>query len=249
MTRSILTLAFVFPLLSSASAFAQSDASFTAQFEMVSRTADDGHYKLVERRAKAALDVLKDLHGYADQVKNAAEDLRKEMHDNSYEDWINTRLMPPLFDARGAAEIVKKTHELEKKNVSDALKAAKAGDYGAVETTIARITSFEADNETREKAIEARVAAVRSAYAHDFGNAQNALAQFNKLPLIQELLAAKPQLVKKIELAPVSMRPLQWSVVLQKKTKDSNDPRFDKIPKSISILDGSESIAYPIVVR
>jgi hypothetical protein len=249
MTCKILTLAACLPLLTSVSAFAQSEAAFVEQLSAVTRVGDDGHYKLVEKRAKAALDVLKDLHGYTDDVKNGAENLRKEMHDNSYEDWINTKLMPVLFDARGAAEIVKKTHELEKKNVSDALNAAKGGEDGAIETTIARITSFEAENETREKAIDARVAAVRKDYEHDFGNARTALAEFAKVPLIQELLAAKPQLVKKIELQPASLRPLQWSVVLQKKVKDSNDPRFNKIPKTITILDGSDSIVYPVVVR
>jgi hypothetical protein len=249
MIRKTLTLAACLTLLTSVSAFAQSEAAFSEQLAAVTRVAGDGHYKLVERRAKAALDVLKTLHGYADDVKNGADDLRKEMHDNSYEDWINTRLMPPLFDARAADETVKKTHDLEKKNVENGLKAAKSGDFDAIEAAISRITSFETENETREKGIEARIAVVRKAYEHDLGNARNAYAQFSRLPLIQELLAAKPQLIKKIELAPASLRPLQWSIVVQKKTKDSNDPRFDRIPKSISILDGSESLAYPIFIR
>ena len=64
MIRQTLTLAACLTLLSSVSAFAQSDAAFFSELSRISRTAGDGHYKLVERRAKAALDVLKDLHGY-----------------------------------------------------------------------------------------------------------------------------------------------------------------------------------------
>ena len=249
MTLKTATLAASLTLLSAVSAFAQADAAFTAALRTVSFAAADGHYKLVERRAKAALDGLKDLHGYADQINDGGEGLRKEMQESRYEDWINTRLLPALFDARSAAETVKKTYELEKKNVENALKAAKAGDFAAADAAIARIASFETDYESREKAVEARIAEVRKGYEHDFGNARTAFAQFDSLPLVQELLAAKPQLIKAIDLVPVSLRPLQWSVVVTKQLKDSNDPRFAALPKSIAIKDGAETLPYPVVVR
>ncbi|HXT02392.1 MAG TPA: hypothetical protein VN915_17090, partial [Elusimicrobiota bacterium] len=65
--------------------------------------------------------------------------------------------------------------------------------------------------------------------------------------LVQELLAAKPKLVKKIELVPASLRPIAWRIELTKQEKDSNDPRFGRLPRTISLPDGSAS--YPIVVR
>ena len=249
MTLKNATLAVSLTLLSAVSAFAQSDAGFSAALRTVSLAAADGHYKLVERRAKSALEGLSSLHGYADQINAGGESLRAEMRVSRYEDWINPRLLPALFDARSAAETVKKTHELENKNVANALKAAKGGDFAAADAAIARITAFETDYEAREKAAEARIAGVRKGYEHDFTNARSAFAQFDALPLVQELLAARPQLIKAIDLVPVSLRPLQWSVVVTKQLKDSNDPRFAALPKSVSIKDGAETLPYPVVVR
>jgi|GEM_PF-6641910 len=243
-------------MLLSAAAFAQSAASFAStesQFASsaapVFAAASDGRYKLTEKRANETLDILKTLRGYAGDVKDASEKLRKEMLGSRYDDMVNTQLMPALFDARATAETLDKTYDLEKGNVKDGLKAAKGGDYASIDAALSRIAAFEADYEARTKATEARVNEVRAAYGRDFGNAKNALAQFQKIALIQELLAAKPKLVKKIELQATSLRPLQWTVVLQKEQKDSNDPRLAQIPRTISVLDGASSISYPVVVR
>jgi hypothetical protein len=231
-----------------ANAATTSDAEFSRSLAPVMAAAADGHYKLVEKRAKQTLDVLKTLRDYADQVKNGSESLRKEMLDRHYQDWVNTRLLPDLFEARSANETVHKTYDLEKGNVDADLKAAKnAGDFDSIEKDMARISGFEADYEGRVKALEAKVAAVRRAYERHYGDANAAFAQFNQNALVQELLAAKPKLVKKIELVPASLRPIQWRIELVKESKDSNDPRFGRLPRTVALPDGSA--AYAVVIR
>lgn len=247
MIRKVFAVAGLAVLASSA--YATTDAEFGRSMSPVFHAAADGRYKIAERKAKQALDLLKDLRNYSGEVKDASDKLRDRMHDNHYDDWINTKLSPVLFETRSLNETIKKTYDLEKGNVSSGLSAAKAGDFGPVEAAIARINSFEADYEAREKAVEARVNGVRAEYEHHFGNANLALSQFSKLALIQELLGAKPQLVKKIELQPASVRPIRWSIVLEKKQRDSNDPRFGQIPRTMSIQDGAETVSYPVVVR
>jgi len=230
-------------------AFALSDVEFAQSLSPAFKAAADGRYKLAETKAKQALELLKDLREFAHQVRGGAESLRHEMLDRHYDDWVNTRLAPVLFEAKAADETVGKTYDLEKKNMGAALKAAQGGDYSQVDAAIARVHAFEAEHEASVKAIDGRVAAVRAAYEHHFGNARAALAAFEKLPLIQELLGAKPKLVKKIELTPASIRPLQWSIRLEKEVKDSNDPRFGRIPRSVTILDGANERSYPVSVR
>lgn len=225
-----------------------SDAEFGRSLEPIMSAASDGHYKLVEKRANQTLDVLKTLHDYADQVKSGSEKLRKEMLDHHYQDWVNTRLTPEIFEAKAANETVDQTYDLEKKNVSADLKAAKnAGDFDSIEKDMARIAAFETDYEGRVKAVEAKISAVRRDYERHYGSATAALAQFNRDALVQELLGAKPKLVKKIELVPASLRPIQWRIELTKEVKNSNDPRFGRLPKTVSLPDGSAS--YPIVIR
>ena len=255
MTRRLALAAASLLLLCSARAFAFSEASavsdvqFSQALSPAFAIAADGQYKLVERKAKQALELLKDLREFSHQVKDGSDKLRHEMLDRHYEDWVNTKLSPVLFEARAANETLDKTYDLEKGNVGAALKTAKAGDYGPIEAAIARIQAFEAEHETGVKAVDGRVTAVRRAYERHYGNAQAALAAFTKVPLIAELLAANPKLVKKIELVPASVRPLQWSVRLEKQAKDSNDPRLARIPRSISIQDGANEVTYPVVVR
>jgi hypothetical protein len=225
-----------------------SDADFGRSLEPVMSAASDGHYKLVEKRANQTLDVLKTLRDYADQVKGGSEKLRKEMLDHHYQDWVNTRLTPEIFEAQATNETVHNTYDLEKKNVSNDLKTAKnAGDYDSIEKDLARIAAFEADYEGRVKAGEGKIGDVRRDYERHYGNANAALAQFTQSGLVQELLGAKPKLVKKIELVPASLRPIQWRIELVKETKDSNDPRFGHLPKTVALPDGSAS--YPVVVR
>ena len=250
MFSKLLSLAAALLLVSAAGAAvpAASDADFARSLEPVFSAASDGHYKLVEKRAHQTLDVLKTLRDYADEVKKGSEKLRKEMLDRHYQDWVNTRLTAEIFEAKATNETVDQTYALEKKNVDADLKAAKnAGDYDSIEKDLARISAFEADYEGRVKATEAKIAAVRRDYERHYGNATSALAQFNQDALVQELLAAKPKLVKKIELVPASLRPIAWRIELTKQEKDSNDPRFGRLPRTISLPDGSAS--YPIVVR
>lgn len=225
-----------------------SDAEFGRSLEPVFSAASDGHYKLVEKRAHQTLDVLKTLRDYADGVKKGSEKLRKEMLDHHYQDWVNTRLTAEIFEAKATNETVDQTYDLEKKNVDTDLKAAKnAGDYDSIEKDLARIAAFEADYEGRVKATEAKIAAVRRDYERHYGAANAALAQFTHDALVQELLAAKPKLVKKIELVPASLRPISWRIELTKEVKDSNDPRFGRLPRTVSLPDGSGS--YAVIVR
>lgn len=246
MLKKSLNAAACVLLLSSVSAFAMTDAEFGVSLQPAFHMAVDGRYKLAEKKAKQTLDLLKDLRNYADELNGRADKLRKEMLGNHYDDMVNTELLPSIFDAKASYETIKTTYDLEKDNVGSGLKAAKAGDYSGIDATVARLSAFESDNEPRVKAIDAKVAGVNQAYGHHFGNAKNALAQFNALPLIAQLLAAKPKLVKKIELVPASLRPLQWSIRLQKQEKDSNDPRFSQVPRSVRNPDGGD---YPVVVR
>ena len=251
MSSKLLTLAACLLCVSFARATAvpmTSDAEFGRSLEPIMSAASDGHYKLVEKRAKQTLDVLKTLRDYADQVKNGSEKLRKEMLDHHYQDWVNTRLTPEIFEAKSANETVHNTFDLEKKNVDTDLKGAKnGGDYDSIEKDMARIAAFETDYEGRVKAIEAKIADVRRDYERHYGNATAALAQFNQNALVQELLGAKPKLVKRIELVPASLRPIQWRIELTKQEKDSNDPRFGHLPKTVALPDGSA--AYPVVIR
>ena len=251
MFAKLLTFAVYLLCVSAAGAVAvpmTSDVEFGRSLEPIMAAASDGHYKLVEKRAKQTLDVLKTLRDYADEVKNGSEKLRKEMLDHHYQDWVNTRLTPEIFEAKSANETVHNTFDLEKKNVETDLKSAKnAGDYDSIEKDMARIAAFETDYEGRVKAIEAKITDVRRAYERHYGNATAALAQFNQDALVQELLAAKPKLVKRVELVPANLRPLQWCIELTKQEKDSNDPRFGRLPKSISLPDGSAS--YGIIIR
>jgi hypothetical protein len=225
-----------------------SDADFGRSLDTIMSAASDGHYKLVEKQAKQTLDILKTLRDYADQVKGGSEKLRKEMLDHHYQDWVNTRLTPQIFEASSTNETVHNTLDLEKKNVDSDLKTAKnTGDFDSIDKDLARISSFEADYEGRVKAVEAKIGGVRHEYEQHYGNANAALAQFNQNALVQELLAAKPKLVKKIELVPANLRPLQWQIQLTKEQKDSNDPRFGHLPKTVSLPDGSAS--YSIVIH
>jgi hypothetical protein len=242
-------LAAVVVSLCCSQAFAMSDVEFSQSMSPAFRAMSDGRYKIAERKANQALDLLKDLKEFADQTKDRSDRLRKEMLDNHYEDWVNTELSASIFETKSLFETIKKTQELEHNNVKAGLSQAKAGDYGPVEAAIARIAAFEADYEGRVKAVDARVAAVRAKYEHHFGNAKTALAQFEKLPLLQELLSAKPQLVKKIELVPASVRPIRWSIRVEKKQKDGNDPRFGQIPRVMTIQDGADSVSYAVSVR
>ena len=103
MSSKLLTLAACLLCVSFARATAvpmTSDAEFGRSLEPIMSAASDGHYKLVEKRAKQTLDVLKTLRDYADQVKNGSEKLRKEMLDHHYQDWVNTRLTPEIFEAK-----------------------------------------------------------------------------------------------------------------------------------------------------
>ncbi len=235
--------------VAAANAFAASDADFARSLQPAFDMAADNRYKLIEKKAKQTLDVLKTLRDYADDVKKGSEKLRSEMLDNSYEDWVNTKLLPFIFEAKSADETLAKTYDLEKSNVNKDLKTAQGGDYGPIEQTLARVAAFEADYETRVKANDSKINGVRKAYEHHFGLARTALAQFLKLPLVQELLAAKPKLVDKIELVPASLRPLVWRIDFVKERGDYNDPRYGNIPKSVSIIDGLETATYQILIR
>jgi len=236
-------------VLCAARVFAAGDVEFVQTLQPVMRAAADGRYKIAEKKANQALDLLKDLRRYADETADRADGLRKEMLGRHYDDMVNTRLMPDLFQAKSARETIGKTYDLERGNVKDALKAAKAGDFGPVEAATARVNAFEAERESAVKAVDARVAAVRAAYERHYGNALAALARFDGLPLVKELVAANPKLVKKTELVPASVRPLVWRVELIKEKKEYNDPRFGRLPKSIAIADGSETRVYAVIVR
>lgn len=242
--KSLLAAAVL--LLSSGSAFAAADLEFSQALSPAFHMAADGRYKLVEKKAGQTMDLLKALRNYSEELKDRAEKLRKEMLGNHYDDMVNNQLLPNLFEAKAAYEAIDKTCDLEKKNVGAGLKSAKGGDYSGIDAALARIAAFEKDNEARVKAIDSKVAAVSSAYERDFGAAKSALAQFSALPLIKELLASKPRLVRKIELQPASIRPLQWRVEFVKEHRDYNDPRFSQIPRSVVIADGTE---YPVLIR
>lgn len=211
--------------------------------------AKDGHFRLTLRKAHQALDLVRDLRSYADQVSESSERLRQEMLDDHYEDWVNTKLLPLQYEARALKEIMKKAVELEKNNVEAALKQARGGDYGPIEGVLARIHKARQEYEARVKAVEAQVNSLRKEYSRHLGNARAALSQFSQLPIVQDLLNSKPKLVKKIELAPAAVRPLQWVVHLVKERKDYNDPRFAQIPRSIILQDGQETLTYPVVIR
>src|SRR5579859_5944328 len=99
MPRRILSLAACLALLSPA-ALAQTDAQFVQSLQPLLKLSGDGRYKLAEKRAHQALDILKTLRDYANDVKDGSERLRKEMLGSKYEDWVNTRLSPLLFETR-----------------------------------------------------------------------------------------------------------------------------------------------------
>ena len=233
--------------LSAANAVASSDEIF-AQSLQPGMSAEN-RYKLMEKKAAHALDLLKILRDYSNDVKKGAVSLGDAMHDTYYEDWINTKLLPFIFESESAYELVDKTYSLEKDNVNLDLKTAKGGDYGPIEQTMARMAAFEKGFEARVKANEANVEGVRKQYEHHYGLAKTALAQFQKLPLVQELLSAKPSLVKDILLATASLRPLVWRLEFIKARSDYNDPRYGQLPKSISIPDGVGTATYQVLIR
>ena len=236
-------------MLSAVNAAAASDESFAQALKPGFVFAGDNSYKLVEKKDDQRLELHKALREYSNEVKKSANKLRDAMHDNFYEDWINTKLRPLIFEAESARDLIDKTVNLEKKNVILDLKAAKAGNYAPIELTITRMAAFEATYEAKVKAIDANVNVVRKEYAHHFGLANEALAQFKNIALVRELVAAKPVLVKDIALAPASMRPLVWRIELLKAKSEYNDPRYGQLPKSISILDGTETVTYQVIVR
>jgi len=244
--QKFLTFAAVLLCVSSARAQGLTELEFAQALSPALHMAADGRYKLAEKKAKQTIDLLKSLRDYADELESRTDKLRKEMLGNHYDDMVNTQLLPNLFEAKATYETIKKTYGLEKDNVSAGLKAAKGGDYSGIDATVARIQAFEAENEPRVKSLDAKVVAVKAAYERDFGNANSALAQFNALPLIKELLASKPRLVGKIELQPASIRPLKWRIEFVKEHKKYNDPRYAQIPGSVTIADGQ---TYAVVVR
>ena len=235
--------------LSAANAVAASDESFAQSLQPGFKMAGDNRYKLIEKKADHALELLKALRDYSNDVKKNAVSLRNKMHDTFYEDWINVKLLPVIFEAESARDLVDKTTSLEKDNVKAGLKAAKAGNFEPLELTITRMTAFETAYEAKVKAVDANVGVVRKEYEHHYGLANQALGQFRVIALVQELLAAKPALVKDIALAPASMRPLVWRIELIKMKSEYNDPRYNLLPKSISILDGAETVEYSVLVR
>ena len=234
--------------LPAANAATSSDDIFARSLQPAGMTAEN-RYKLMEKKAGQALDLLKILRDYSNDVRKGAVSLRDAMHDTYYEDWINTKLLPFIFESESAYELVDKTYSLEKDNVKLDLKTAKGGDYGPIEQTMARMAAFEKGFEARVKANEANVDGVRKQYEHHYGLAKTALAQFQKLPLVQELLSAKPALVKEIVLATASLRPLVWRLELIKLRADYNDPRYAQLPKSVSIPDGAETATYQVLIR
>ncbi len=249
MHSRVITLAAVVSLLAPA-AFAAADSDWAVEpSQVIAGTLSDGRYKIVERKSNQALDLLKELRNYSEKVSDASETLRKEMLSNHYEDWVNTKLLPSHFEAKSLKETIAKTYDLEKNNVKDSLKKAKAGDFSAADASVARVNAFEADYEAQVKANEAKIDAVRSLYNKDFGSAKAALAAFNNDALIKELLGAKPKLVKEVFLEAVNMRPIQWAVVLRKQQKDSNDPRFGHVPTTVSVDQDGAARSYKVIVR
>ncbi|MEK7388214.1 MAG: hypothetical protein AAB036_00800 [Elusimicrobiota bacterium] len=234
--------------LSAANAVASSDEIFAQSLQPAGMVADN-RYKLTEKKAAQALDLLKILRDYSNDVKKGAVSLGDAMHDTYYEDWINTKLLPFISEADSAYELVNKTYSLEKDHVNLDLKTAKGGDYAPIERTMARMAAFGKSFEARVKANEANVEGVRKQYEYHYGLAKTALAQFQKLPLVKELLSAKPPLVKEIVLATASMRPLVWRLEFIKLSADYNDPRYAQLPKSISIPDGAETATYQVLIR
>ncbi len=249
MSKKLVLSAVCAAALLPVAAHAAADFAISPEFHVVMLAAKDARYKLTERKAGQALDLLKDLRNYAGETKDRGNKLKDDMRDNSYEDWVNTKLLPSLFQAKALEETLKKTYDLEKSHVSADLKTAKGGNYGPIDETIARINAFVADYEAQVKAVDGKIAAVKQAYDQHFGNAKRALAEFDKLPIVQELLAAKPALVKKTKLDAVKLRPIEWAVVLEKQKKEYNDPRFKQVPTSISILDGQETRTYSVIIR
>ena len=235
--------------LSAANAVAASDESFAQSLKPGFKMAGDNRYKLMEKKADHALELLKALREYSNDVKKGAVSLRNTMHDTFYEDWINVKLLPVIFEAESVRDLIDKTTSLEKDNVKAGLKAAKAGNFEPLELTIARTAAFQATYEAKVKAVDASVAVVRKEYAHHYGLANEALTQLRGLAIVRDILAAKPVLVKEIALAPASMRPLVWRIDVVKMKKEYNDPRYDQLPKSISILDGAETVTYQVLVR
>jgi|CXWL01.1.fsa_nt_gi hypothetical protein len=235
--------------LAAGNAVAASDETFALALTPGVEMAANNRYKLVEKKAEQRLELHKALRDYSNEVKKSATNLRNAMHDTYYEDWINTKLLPLIFEAEAARDLIDKTVSMERDNVKLDLKAAKAGNYDPIDVTMTRMAAFEAANEAKVKAIDANVAGVRKQYEHHYGLAKEALAQFNGIPLVRELLAANPVLVKHTKLAPASMRPLVWRIELIKEKKEYNDPRYGQLPKSISVLDGTETVTYQIIVR
>src|SRR5437773_758797 len=104
MHRRVITLAVSLSLLAPA-AFAAADMEWALKPSLdVSIALKDGRLKIVERKAGQALDLLKDLRNYSEKVSDASNDLRKEMLDNHYEDWVNTKLLPSHFEAKALYE-------------------------------------------------------------------------------------------------------------------------------------------------
>ncbi|MBI4386490.1 MAG: hypothetical protein HY551_03840 [Elusimicrobia bacterium] len=209
----------------------------------------DSRYEMTKKEARHSLDQLKNLAEYAKDVLERSEKLREEMLGRRYDDWVNVRLLPDIAQIRALREGLTKTHGLEKTRVSADLKKAKAGDYGPLEQDIARINQYRVDNKPAVDEVAARIHAVMQDYRRHYGNALAALAKFNGTAPVPELLNSKPQLVEKIFLEPITLRPLEWRIVLQKKDRNYNDPRFRQVPSVVAIENDQERLTYPVVVR